>query len=334
MKITLTPLAVALSLSAFLFCSPSRAENDINASELSKDLQRIPTHTQPNTVAPSNDSLKEPLEPLSDWFKVEVVIFKHLNSPVTEVFPTHVDFQPPAAKLLQLSGFDYPPEFNEMAQRKEISYSNQRAILTPKISDQSEPTPETDAQPPASNTISYHQEPLELLAGAHRQLNKNPNYEVLISTAWKQPMVEKGDAPTMHLVAGNWFDNEPEFEGFLKISKQRYLHAYADLFLHRYSLKTEVELTDTKPLFSGIQPPESTQGLQHHHVNLFDLSSVVNENLYSEDTTKESKYISSEVFYISEDRIMKHSKDLYYLDHPKLGALIKVTPIDQLKAEE
>jgi hypothetical protein len=39
----------------------------------------------------------------------------------------------------------------------------------------------------------------------------------------------------------------------------------------------------------------------------------------------------NEVYSIHEDRIMKHSKDYYYLDHPKFGVLIKVTPLEKLE---
>ncbi len=339
------PIALILSVTA-MAVPLSHAENDINALELSQDLQKNPSNLNGNPLtkttngldAENNKNLNVSNTNQELWFKVEVIIFKYANTDVTEVFPAHVNFEAPS-NLIQLKGFDYPSNFQEMVTTKGLTYSSTTndSSVTPQANQTSNGTQASTTPQTQTNLtlpgLSYQTEPLELLQSAFKRIKNSQNHEILISTAWKQPLKDKAEAPTIHLVAGDWFDNEPEFEGFLKISKQRYIHAYADLFLHRYSLQTELNFEQTKDFFDENNLDSTHQGIQHHHIQLFDLATVINDDIIEQENEQSSRYISTEVFTISEDRIMKHSKDYYYLDHPRLGALIKVTPVEKLAKE-
>ncbi|GLQ30298.1 CsiV family protein [Litoribrevibacter albus] len=359
---SLTSLCVAACLSLSLQVAAetsSPAENDINAEDLTRDLQRQRTNPQAASSIPSeldtqNDATEQAEDNAAPWFKVEIIVFKQTVNSVTEEFPDTTDFTPPAP-LITLKGYDYPEQHYTRAQHHNFVYSSSSAFN--QISKPEDPTdrsnednaqahiPESAARNEAQKNelhIAYQQEPLELLTDAQTRLEKSQNYQILLATAWKQPTVTKEDSPTLHLVAGNWFDDQPEFEAFLKVSKQRYLHAYADLFLNTYSLKTDQPLN--LDLSSGLLPKteqaetmddqnEDTsfenQGIQPHHFKLFSLN--IDEDILDQEDQHSSSYITNEVYHIKEDRIMKHSKDLYYLDHPKFGMIIKLTPIEQLE---
>jgi hypothetical protein len=345
-------------------------ENDINAEDLSRDLLRQRNHPQAATSIPSEPENK-PGKTLvleqadAPWFKVEIIVFKQTVTSVTEEFPEQIEYTP-SDKLITLKGFDYPEQHHTRASNHNINYASyvvpsfsetsdaslKNGPVSDENSDISAHTPESalrnesDTDSLKENLPSaYTQEALELLTEAQKRLEKSPNYEILLATAWKQPTVTKEESPTLHLTAGNWYDDQPEFEAFIKISKQRYLHAYADLFLKRYSLKSEQTLpfelgSDVMTLDSSASAAGNTfessefmnQGIQPHHFQLFSLD--VDHQLFDQTEEHTSSYITNEVFSIKEDRIMKHSKDLYYLDHPKFGMIIKVTPLDQLEENE
>jgi len=382
-------VASCISLLLSLGSSQLSAENDINAQDLNRDLQQQSKNIQSASTIPGNEqapSTEEILveEELPPWFKVEVIVFKQTVGTTNEIFPETVDFTPPES-LFTLNDYAYPEEHFLRSEKQGLTYLNKEPEETEPTEETSEPSTDTAAPDNTSpgtmeistEPVAYHQEELLLLEDAYKRLEKNKNYEILLATSWQQPTIHKDEAPTLHLVAGNWFDNQPEFEAFLKISKQRYLHAYADLFLKTYNLKTEhaIELdlssevlstdqatsdnsstassaaevqtletqgsdtpeTDNQPLITKPIKSEPSkqdsfnlagQGIQTHHFQLFTLD--VNEDLLGQTQEKESSYITDEVYMIREDRIMKRSKDLYYLDHPKFGMIIKLTPQDKV----
>jgi len=387
-------VASCISLLLSLGSSQLSAENDINAQDLNRDLQQQSKNIQSASTIPGNEqapSTEEILveEELPPWFKVEVIVFKQSVGTTSEIFPETVDFTPPES-LFTLNDYAYPEEHFLRSEKQGLTYLNKEPEETEPTEETSEPSTDTAAPDNTSpgtmeistEPVAYHQEELLLLEDAYKRLEKNKNYEILLATSWQQPTIHKDEAPTLHLVAGNWFDDQPEFEAFLKISKQRYLHAYADLFLKTYNLKTEhaIELdlssevlstdqatsdnsstassaaevqtletqgsdtpeTDNQPLITNpikSEPIKSEpskqnsfnlagQGIQTHHFQLFTLD--INEDLLGQTSEKESSYITDEVYMIREDRIMKRSKDLYYLDHPKFGMIIKLTPQDKV----
>ena len=377
-------VASCISLLLSLGSSQLSAENDINAQDLNRDLQQQSKNIQSASTIPGNEqapSTEEILveEELPPWFKVEVIVFKQTVGTTSEIFPETVDFTPPES-LFTLNGFAYPEEHFLRSEKQGLTYPNKEPEETEPTEETSESSTDTAAPENTSpetmdistEPVAYHQEELLLLEDAYKRLEKNKNYEILLATSWQQPTIHKDEAPTLHLVAGNWFDDQPEFEAFLKISKQRYLHAYADLFLKTYNLKTEhaIELdltsevlstdqatsdnsstdpsvpeaqtleiqvsqtpeTENQPIITEPSKQESFnlagQGIQTHHFQLFTLD--INEDLLGQTSEKESSYITDEVYMIREDRIMKRSKDLYYLDHPKFGMIIKLTPQDKV----
>jgi len=380
-------VASCISLLFSLGSSQLYAENDINAQDLNRDLQQQSQNIQSASTIPGNEqtqSAEEILveEELPPWFKVEIIVFKQTVGTTNEIFPETVDFTPPES-LYTLNGFSYPEQHILRSERQGLTYLNQETEAEKKADPTLETTeestdkpvpedPSQDTNEANTETVAYQQEELLLLEDAYKRLEKNKNYDILLATSWQQPTIHKDEAPTLHLVAGNWFDDQPEFEAFLKISKQRYLHAYADLFLKTYNLKTEheIELDLTSEALTADQTISATastetsisetansethltkateakttpitnvtpqtegfdlagQGIQTHHFQLFTLD--INEALLGQAPEKESSYITDEVYMIREDRIMKRSKDLYYLDHPKFGMIIKLTPQDKI----
>lgn len=336
------------------YVAAETTENDINAEDLSRDLER---HRQdieaaasiPSTANEEESNTAAEEKELPPWFKVEIIIFKQDIDTVTEEFPETVNFDTPSP-LIMLKGYDYTDRHSLQIQNHGLEYTSLNNIpglhsgaTTNDLSTQDKPESalrnDAEKQSQTMPLSAYRQEELERLKDAYSRLEKSQNHQILLATAWKQPTLPKQDSPTLHLVAGNWFDDQPEFEAFLKVSKQRYLHAYADLFLKTFSLKSnqpiDLDLSNELLQDSSLTNQETeeensfgAQGIQPHHFKLFSLN--VDDAVLEPEDEHSSTYVTNEVFHIKEDRIMKHSKDLYFLDHPKFGMIIKITPLDQL----
>lgn len=392
-RFTIKPYSKAL-LSLLLGCSVATANTEqVNSSPLSNNAgSNTSTQAQSQTPqpiqgsvseSPKEESLNAIVDPEADqaeWFSIELIIFKNTGSNVQESFPDYVEFNVPS-KLRALEALETAQQTQEYLSQSQITYITDERINTEaeeapnSLTEKSETTEseteslsiknsDTDA---SDQRKAFINQPLVELENVYKRLDKSHSYEILLSAAWQQEMQPKEEAISLHFLAGNWYDLKPEFEGFLKVSKQRYLHAYADFFLRRYSLKSEVNFNadnadiswltnsedatrtespegiasqDTPPLQDQQKEQPDTlnaQGIQSHHFSFGDpLADLNTQGIIGSESNQDisTSYITDEVFYISEDRIMKHSKDLYYLDHPKFGALIKLTPIkDETEAE-
>lgn len=154
-------------------------------------------------------------------------------------------------------------------------------------------------------TVSESMQPAEIetLIKAAARLERSPSYQVRYHQAWQQPIMKKRHAEAVEVSS-----EEGIVTGSIRLYKSTYLHAALDLWLTE---GTEPEL----PLVEGAIPelqltedvaPISDWSDQPLDDDIIDLSR--NPNL------KESRRI--------------RSKKLYFFDHPKLGALLQLTPID------
>lgn len=368
-KLGLKSFSTLIVTSSLMVTTPIFANTDTpkTDSETASSTTQSPAPLQGAQVSsPKEESLSAIIDPKADqaeWFTVELIIFKHIGNGVKESFPDYVEFNVPTP-LRTLEALEIPAQTQEYLDQNQIIYSTD--IIT-----ESSDLQENTAQHPSAVTTNtedatqaiderkpFINQPLAELEAAYKQLNRSQNYEIILSAAWQQEMHPKEEAINLHFLAGNWYDLKPEFEGFLKVSKQRYLHAYADFFLRRYSLKSDVNFNTDNTDISWLTYSENkitnasettdpapeaqlhtinNQGIQSHHFSFGDpLADLNTQGIIDSGNDQQvaTSYITDEVFHISEDRIMKHSKDLYYLDHPKFGALIKLTPInDETEAE-
>jgi len=131
-------------------------------------------------------------------------------------------------------------------------------------------------------------------------LNKQPNYEVLLHIAWKQPILHKSQTSPIHLTGGKPLDEysnrrysseitQNELNGTITLSQAKYINVQANLVLNSpagelFGQSVFDELTG----FGGI-----------------------------------------ESFTLVQSRRMR-PKETHYFDHPLFGMLVRVTPIETL----
>lgn len=128
---------------------------------------------------------------------------------------------------------------------------------------------------------------LRLNSIAESLQNSNGRFTTLLHLAWRQPGQPKKIAQPIYLQSIEMSANElPKLQGTVRLSVQRYLHLDLDIILQRKAL-----------------------------------------NRVNDDGFIQSDRFGSEItgFRFKAHRRMR-SKELHYLDHPKLGAIVFVQP--------
>jgi hypothetical protein len=149
------------------------------------------------------------------------------------------------------------------------------------------------------------------LTDAAEKISQSERYHILKHIAWRQPGLDKGVAIPVYIqatvqnddmnnVTGTSADNPPLFtsarlDGLLTVTLSRYLHLESDL-------RFEID---------GLAPPP-----QQEYFNLPD---------QAEQPVKQAP--TTAVYRFHQKRRMR-SKELHYIDHPVIGMLVLMTPVE------
>lgn len=138
------------------------------------------------------------------------------------------------------------------------------------------------------------------------QLNKEAdaiagrrNWHVLLHTAWRQTVDDPAHATAVIISGGKQFGAHHELEGTFTLSVEHFLRADANLWLSRFASNANEISTTTLPNVPGtIAPP-------------------------ADDS---AHYVATQTVVLQEQRRLR-SGELHYLDHPRLGLIVLVTPV-------
>jgi len=134
-----------------------------------------------------------------------------------------------------------------------------------------------------------------------QKLARQKNYHLLLHIAWRQPLPYKKSVETIHIVGGNAYNDEGKVLG------------NADLF---------GGTADLTPYIWQIEG--SVQVFKGHYVELnteFNLNDLPNVS----QTPSNSVY-QLDTYHLKQHRRLSNG-ELNYLDHPKFGILVLITPI-------
>jgi len=197
------------------------------------------------------------------------------------------------------------------------------------VTDEQWPQMPTQAEVPLSpDTASNIIQPAEnssLLISAQK-LSQSANYNVLYHRAWLQPLLAKADAEAVNLRS-----DDGVLEGDIRLYRATYLHAALNLWL------TDAE---PQPLNTLALPNEtrSTEALPMDEQPVSQSAELTAQTEVStpalQQNTGEQEAIDTELPrypHLFQERRIKSEK-LSYFDHPKLGAIVLLTPVDTPEA--
>ncbi len=188
-------------------------------------------------------------------------------------------------------------------------------------------------------------------------LERDSRLRVLFHGAWEQPLLSAAKAPSIALQGGNGYGEHFELEGSIKLSVSHYVHLDTDLwfseFVPNHGQQPEYWLvlptwpdadpasddTGTGGLMmagtpAGDDAGESSSDPNRYDANYAGTASLDAESIspleeFYDDPQKEflkSPYFIENIVTFRQSRRMR-STEIHYLDHPRLGMLIRVDPV-------
>lgn len=286
----------------------------------------------------SDDSAEQ--EP-DRWYQVEVILLAHKQSTNDEIWRTDIAlaYPPNWVELKDPEKFLAPPtpcpSESNTADETQLPPPNSDGIES--VNDDCSPAlaadEATEGEPqPAPLLADLDREPYYLLPKELRALNDQAQelkwsrqHRVLFHQAWRQPIVDKSEATSIIIAAGEQFGDNAELEGTISINVSRYLHLNTNLwfseFSHNYGqdkgqwpeLPTRPDLQD----FSSIQ-------IEDDAISPWDKIQPLNDEY---DKILAKPYIPQRITLIKQKRRMR-SKEIHYIDHPKVGLVILIEPYE------
>lgn len=237
------------------------------------------------------------------------------------------------------------------------------AAAEPPVDTPSEQTPENrpgDAPPDQTPTDApavfvYLPDKQRKLTAVARALNRASELRVLYHRHWHQELVPQNQAPALILSGGDLYGEHHELEGTLTLYLSRYIHLRTNLWLtqfvpnygqpsehwpalptppfefssHHVSIEPDIEnlplaAHDTETASLRVKPASST--------SLYGAAvadQTLNTGFHSSQMMWEAPapYRVNQIVTLKQARRMR-STELHYLDHPRLGLLIRVTPVE------
>lgn len=254
------------------------------------------------------------------WFEVELIVFAHLNGQAldSEKWPEITDLILPK-KVIELA--QPAPELSKKPKPKK----GEQSLIFEQVNPSAiEPIPMPVA------FVMLKDEELELTE-SFKKLKRSRNFKPLLHVAWRQPTYGKKHAQTILLYEGmtkpdvvkskntksknekNIGPINPRFAGTIRLSVARYLHFAADL-VYRTPATQRVAIPMASDELWNDTPYQS----------LFDPQGPA---------VKLESWKAMRGFRLKESRRMR-SKRIHYLDHPFLGIVVLITPVELPKDPE
>lgn len=158
-------------------------------------------------------------------------------------------------------------------------------------------------------------------------LDRNPKFSLLLHESWQQVVPPRAAPQQIYFAAK---DAASTLQGLVSVTLGRYLHFAGQLWLEApiEDYLTEQALRTNSPATNNdqAQPKLSTQ-IASTQIERSPLEQeLVAKKLITEDLlTQDNTPIA--YFELSESRRMR-SEEIHYLDHPALGIIVKITPIE------
>ncbi len=252
---------------------------------------------------------------LERWFQIELLIFRN---PVAEVdnpenWPSFADIQHPES-FIRLEGVT---EIFTKNSETDFDEENIDEELTNTPADVTELEAPTSEKGPAAFVALSEFE--RRMVSQRETLDNSSQYEVLFHEAWNQPVPSRELVIPIRIDGGERFGRQSELQGYINLYVERYLHLAADLHLIEYEKSADP--------FSVVEE-QASSGF-NNTLNIYGGLSLLNaDSLTNTQVSRKSNqfFVSVADAQMIESRRMR-SKEVHYLDNPKFGMLVLITPI-------
>ena len=157
------------------------------------------------------------------------------------------------------------------------------------------------------------------LHGVKNRLKNSGQYKVMYHAGWMQPVYHTQKPRPIRITGGEILDNGMyELDGHIAIGRGTYLHFRPNLFLSRRLTSDESNTLNTKRSSSDQTISTEAESL----ITMQTTSSAV-------DSTNTLFPSIPEILTINMDQARRmKSKELHYIDHPLMGILVEIKPVN------
>jgi len=181
--------------------------------------------------------------------------------------------------------------------------------------------PETEALP----VQTFSTAPLQKLSHAASRLQNQDGYRILYQAAWRQPLTNSPNAIPLRVRGLERAPGVYELDGVLTISRDRFLHADIDLGFSELSLMPGLQataLSDAAEYSIQATDSEIANAAQKSAHRLLESEAL---ELHQEGS---GQWQATSSYRIT-TRSKLESGEINYLDHPYLGVLLYVEPVNE-----
>ena len=306
-------------------------------------------------LAAGHISAEEPPQP----YHIEVVVFERLATAYDAPEYWRKDFAlayPPNYRLIQPYEITLPSDNTDTAEINntepaQLSMDTMPADVEDDLTsiNISEPTlPRSARALPERPAETYS------LNAQANSIDRKSQMRVLFHKAWQQALIATEKAPYVVLTGGEVFDGVHELGGTIRLSVQKFIHVDTQLWLTQfgpnYGQESEWPIIPLAPTSSTPHQEQqdlliqSDQAPAEYGINQSAMNAITNTSTFSGtvfspnsfnnplrlnnrlDVGQQRQYLANEVIVLEQSRRMR-SQELHYIDHPRLGILIKIIPL-------
>lgn len=189
------------------------------------------------------------------------------------------------------------------------------------------------------------------LSAAANTMNRTGRYRVLFHGAWTQPVAARSEALPIILERSGDTGHWPALQGSIKLYLSRYLHLETNLWLNTNgdylkgswrmsppplapeSVLSEdgsallAKLESNEDAAEIVRPDTDTAGDRPSNLYWLERERLEKERLAEQQVHLQPVYPFRHAALLQQKRRMR-SKEVHYIDHPMLGLIIKLTPLE------
>jgi len=257
-------------------------------------------------------------------YTVEMIVFSYeeKDKNLSESWPDDTQIEQPSAYLQLHSTSDIGPELLEKTEPEtETQVKSNDEGETQIVEVPVGPLPLSqqqrfDLENKRLPDLFYLPDDKLQLSHQRDRLAYRKNFRILYHQGWSMPIYDRENSIPIQIKGGEQYDNLFELEGSIRLSIARYLHLDAQLYLREFEANQSNNQTRV-PGYNELLGQQSS-------------STVVTQG--SQVTPNPSlallgfrQYRVSSIIPLKQSRRMR-SGDLHYIDHPRFGILIQLTP--------
>ncbi len=268
--------------------------------------------------------------PHEGWYQVEVIVYSRPLDTSAETWPSDLTLRYP------LNWQELRDPEQELEKRRREINALQASPSTTSFSDDMpanlEPQAPREPEPIDLARAGFYELPRDSrgLNQVAARLQAQPGFEILFHEAWRQNVVGESQAPWVLIKGGEAYGDHFELEGSININVSRYLHVFTNLWFSEFQMNTG-QIRNQWPNLPQ-NPLQRLQASSEEAAGMDMTSFWQSEKQTGSDNALQdfldAPYLPRQIVKLEQKRRMR-SSELHYIDHPRLGMLVKILPYER-----